>query len=340
MSDGQPEPPLSPNNHSGIRGRYAPSPSGPLHLGNARTALIAWLQIRVVEGRLVLRIEDLDRPRTKPGSTEQILDDLTWLGLDWDEGPGCGGPDPPYRQSERDATYARAFSFLEAAGLLYPCICSRKDISEAASAPHQSGRIHLYPGTCRNRSPGTTLEQSEKRRRPAWRYRVPDQTIAFTDRVCGPFSQHLPSDVGDYVLRRNDGLFSYQLAVVVDDIMMGITDVVRGADLLDATPRQIELFHRLGHTPPDFWHVPLMMDGKGARLSKRDGAASIAEYRERGGSPETLVGTLAASLGLVPEDTVLSARELAQELTPSALRDALRKKTVLSDAQPTTREGR
>jgi len=305
-------------------GRYAPSPSGPLHLGNARTALLAWLQARLAGATMVLRMEDLDKPRTKPGSAAQILDDLSWLGLDWDEGPDLGGAHGPYDQSARDPLYARAFDFLRGRGDLFPCYCTRKDIVEAASAPHHEGKTHLYPGTCRHLTPADEPPPERADRVPAWRYRVDDRETALEDVIAGRFSQRLERDVGDFAVRRRDGLFAYQLAVVVDDILMGITDVVRGADLLDSTPRQIALFEALGYPPPRFWHVPLMLNEDGKRMSKRDGSTSIAELRERGVRPEGLVGMLAGTLGLVPEDTAISARALCDALTLDGLTASLR----------------
>lgn len=299
----------------GPRCRYAPSPSGPLHLGNARTALLCGLHAYLLEGTLILRMEDLDRPRTKPGSVEQIFDDLHWMGLDWDEGPKEGGPAGPYTQSERDHFYEAALEGLKQRGLLFPCYCSRKDIIEAGRAPHGAGRTHLYPGTCRDLPLDAPPPAGKEGRKPAWRLRAPDRMILHEDAVLGPRRQNLAEDVGDFVMRRNDDIFGYQLAVVVDDIMMGVTDVMRGADLADSSARQIHLFELLGAPAPRFWHVPLMRDADGARMAKRNGSASIAEFREGGGTPEALVGQLAASLDLVPEGTHISVKDLADQLT-------------------------
>lgn len=293
-----------------MRGRYAPSPTGPLHLGNVRTALIAWVLARRVGGEFVMRMEDLDRPRTVEGSAEQILDDLTWLGLDWDEGPDVGGPFGPYTQSERDSNYAEALLQLEAAGKVFRCWCSRKDIREAASAPHEGSPV--YPGTCRDLDPDeiAAVQAEKPDRTPAWRYRATEGDIGVDDQIMGWFRQNLSTDVGDFVLRRADGLFAYQLAVVVDDIQMQITDVVRGADLLESTPRQIALYHALGAAPPRFWHVPLMLDDDGDRMSKRDGSDSLRSLRNAGYSPEQVVGRLAASLDWVAEGTALTAHDI------------------------------
>lgn len=303
-----------------VRGRYAPSPTGPLHLGNVRTALLAWLQTRLSGGTFVLRMEDLDRPRTVPGSAEQILDDLRWLGLDWDEGPDVGGPHGPYVQSERDALYAEALLQLEAQGRVFRCWCSRKDIAEASSAPH--GGSPVYPGTCRDLGPDevAAVQAAKPGKMPAWRYRAEEGEIVVHDLLCGEYRQNLREEVGDFVLRRADGLFAYQLAVVVDDIAMGITDVVRGADLLESTPRQIALFRALGAPLPRFWHVPLMVDAAGARLSKRDGSESLQALRAAGWTPERVVGALATSLGW----PALSAAELLQHLDLERFRAGLR----------------
>lgn len=257
-----------------------------------------------------MRMEDLDRPRTVDGSAQQILDDLRWLGLDWDEGPDVGGPFGPYTQSERDSNYAEALLRLEAAGKVFRCWCSRKDIREAASAPH--GGSPVYPGTCRDLEPDQIAEVQAAKpdRTPAWRYRATEGTIGVDDKVKGWFKQDLATEVGDFVLRRADGLFAYQLAVVVDDIEMEITDVLRGEDLLDSTPRQIALYHALGSEPPRFWHVPLMLDAAGERMSKRDGSESLRSLRDAGLEPEQVVGQLAASLGWVPEGTALRVHDI------------------------------
>ncbi len=306
----------------GARGRYAPSPTGPLHLGNARTALLAWLQARLRGGAFIMRMEDLDRPRVRSGSAAQILDDLRWLGLDWDEGPDVGGPVGPYEQSKRDGLYKQAFAQLEEKPGLFPCFCSRKDIARAASAPHAPAGA--YPGTCRRLSADERLAALDgKAKRPSWRYPAPDRRVAFEDAAMGPFAQNLARDVGDYVVRRADGLFAYQLAVVVDDGLMGVTDVARGADLLDSTPRQIELFEALGFPAPEFWHLPLMLDASGERMAKRDGSDSIAAYREAGGRSARLVGELAATLGLVPAGTVIGAAELLRALDLATFRAAV-----------------
>lgn len=269
----------------------------------------------------MLRMEDLDRPRSVEGSAEQILDDLRWLGLDWDEGPDVGGPYGPYTQSERDGVYEEALLTLESKGLVYRCWCSRRDIAEASSAPHGSSPV--YPRTCLGLTPDDIAEvQAAKPGRiPSWRFRVNGSLIEFEDEVAGPFSQDLEAEVGDFVLRRADALFAYQLAVVVDDILMGVTDVVRGEDLLDSTPRQIALFRAFDAPIPRFYHVPLMMDAEGRRMSKRDGSQSLGELRAAGREPESVVGMLAHSLGLREDSTPVSVGELLDGFEISDLVD-------------------
>ena len=306
----------------GPRGRYAPTPSGPLHLGNARTALIAWLQTRLQGGRFILRIEDLDRPRMRPGAAHGIIADLRWLGLDWDEGPECGGPAGPYDQSRRSVIYAQALERLQRDHLAFECFCSRQDIRRAASAPHGDAEMPVYPGTCRGLS---AAERRFKRelRAPAWRFRAGSGGIGFVDRLCGAVTDNLAESVGDFVIRRGDGVFAYQLAVAVDDALMGISDVVRGADLFGSTTRQIALLKALRLPVPDYWHVPLMHDPAGRRMAKRDGSDSIAAFRNAGGRPDELVGQLAASLNLIPSAEAVTPGALLSELDLAGLRQRL-----------------
>lgn len=296
-------------------GRYAPSPTGPQHLGNLRTALLAWLQARLAGGRFILRMDDLDRPRVRPGSAEQVLYDLRWLGLAWDEGPDTGGPSGPYAQSLRTPFYEAAFRRLLEGGRLYPCGCTRRDIAQAASAPHEPGKTLRYPGTCRPPGPSADFPaRDEGAQPPAWRFRLEGEEIMVRDRLAGELLQSLETEVGDFVVRRRDGLFAYQLATVVDDALMGVTDVVRGVDLFDSTPRQVALARALDLPVPACWHVPLVTDRQGNRLAKRDGSDSLQRLRERGARPQEVVGLLAASCGLVEEGSTLSAAELLQEL--------------------------
>jgi glutamyl-tRNA synthetase len=270
-----------------VRGRFAPSPTGEMHLGNARTALLAWLQIRALNGQFVLRIEDIDFTRVRKGAEETILRDLAWLGLDWDEGPDVGGAFGPYRQSDRLERYELALSKLET----YPCSCTRKDILEAIqnapSAPH--GLEVRYPGTC-----SRTLHPD---RPTAIRVRVPSGAYCFDDQLHSRICQDVQASIGDFVVRRGDGAFSYHLAVVSDDIAMKITHVLRGEDLISSTPRQVFLYEQLGSSLPVYCHVPLMTDYRGQRLAKRDGAPSLKALRESGANPQELVKDLAVSLG-------------------------------------------
>lgn len=272
---------LSPFPRACPVGRYAPSPTGDLHLGNLRTALEAWRDARARGGLFLLRIEDLDTPRTVPGSEARLIEDLRWLGIDWDEGPdlpGGGGPAGPYRQSERLDLYRAALVRLADAGLVYGCTCSRKDLREA-SAPH-GPEGPIYPGTCRDR--GIDLDAD-----CALRFRVDRAPLVeFTDLELGPQRFHLEEMSGDFIVRRRDGLFAYQLACALDDALMGITHVVRGADLLASTPRQIALLKALSLPVPLYRHIPLVADAEGRRMSKRDGSQSVRSLREAGMSPE------------------------------------------------------
>jgi glutamyl-tRNA synthetase len=302
--------PAGPSAAASYRGRFAPSPTGALHLGLARTALLAWLRARSVGGLFVLRMEDLDTPRVVSGASAAILADLRWLGLDWDEGPDVGGPHAPYEQSQRSALYERAIAALEGRGLVYPCTCSRKELA-VASAPHGPSEFGpVYPGTCRT-GPGKPGAPA------ALRFRSPEPLPTFIEGLSGEPSE--PVARGDFVLRRADGLFSYQLAVVVDDIAMAISEVVRGDDLSGCTGWQLALYDALGAPRPDFVHVPLLLGPDGKRLAKRHGAAAVSAYRERGVSPERIVGWLAASVGLCVPGTSVSARELVAEFSLGAL---------------------
>ena len=280
------------------RGRYAPSPTGPLHLGNARTALLAWLAARSAGSSFVLRVEDLDGPRVRPGLEERILQELRWLGLDWDEGPVVGGARGPYRQSERRPWYDAALSELRAAGLAYPCFCSRAEIAAASQAPHGAGdEGPRYPGTCRGLGPREIAARSS-RRPPSWRFRVSEGAVAFEDGLHGRRAVDVSAEVGDFVVARADGVPAYQLAVVVDDAAMAVQEVVRGDDLLSSTARQILLYRALGLAVPRFTHVPLVVGEDGARLAKRHGAVSVGELRDRGADPRAMAGLLASLSGL------------------------------------------
>ena len=270
-------------------GRYAPSPSGRMHLGNLLCCLLAWLSAKSKGGQVLLRIEDLDAARCPRRYADAIVDDLAWLGLSAD------GPQPPVYQSERAAVYQQFYDKLAAKGLVYPCFCSRSQL-HAASAPHRSDGQVVYPGTCRGLTPEEIAEKA-RHKAPAWRVRVPDEEIAFTDGHLGPYAENLARDCGDFYLRRADGVFAYQLAVVVDDALMGVTEVVRGADLLSSTPRQLWLYRELGLQAPQFYHLPLLLDHEGRRLSKRDGDQSLENLRARY-TPQEIVGRLAFACGL------------------------------------------
>ena len=289
-------------------GRFAPSPSGRIHLGNLLCCLLAWLSARQKGGKVVLRIEDLDTARCKRPYAEQMIEDLCWLGLTWDEGPGVGGPDGPYYQSERTALYEQALEKLERMGLVYPCYCTRAEL-HAASAPHRSAGQAVYPGTCRHL---TAAEREKKTRAPATRLMVPDETWSFTDGHMGHYGENLLHECGDFLLRRSDGMFAYQLAVVVDDAAMGVTEVVRGSDLLSSTPRQLYLYDLLGLKAPEFIHFPLLLAPDGRRLSKRDADAGLDDLRFKL-TAEEILGRLAYLGGFNPTAQPKTAEELLKD---------------------------
>jgi glutamyl-tRNA synthetase len=277
--------------------------------------LLAWLFARCAGGQFVLRVEDLDRPRVRHGATQRMLDDLRWLGIDWDEGPDIGGPYAPYIQSERQALYIASLQRLQEAGLLYACYCSRAEIARAASAPHEDEGPR-YPGTCRHLSEQQRRAFEAAGRRPSLRFRVDEErVVTFSDLLAGRQQQHVQKVVGDFIVRRADGIFAYQFAVVVDDALMHITQVVRGADLLASTARQILLYEALGFPAPAFAHVPLMLDHEGKRLSKRLQSEGLEPLCAAGVTPAQVVGQLAASCGLVEEGVAISAPELKQRYT-------------------------
>lgn len=292
-----------------LRGRFAPSPSGRMHLGNLFSGLLAWLSVRSAGGVMVLRMEDLDPDRCREEYAIQLADDLLWLGLDWDEGYGKGGPHGPYRQSERTELYAAAFRKLEEQGLIYPCFCTRAE-RLAASAPHRSDGQAVYSGKCRHLTEEQRTELA-RTRRPAWRLIVPDREISFTDGVQGRFEENLLRDCGDFILRRSDGVYAYQLAVVYDDGAMAVNQVVRGRDLLDSTPRQLYLYELLGLTPPEFYHVPLLVAPDGRRLSKREKDLDMGALRQRF-TPAELTGLLAFWAGQLEKPEPVTPAELAR----------------------------
>jgi glutamyl-tRNA synthetase len=280
-------------------GRLAPSPTGAQHVGNARTCLIAWLSARAQGGRIVLRVEDIDSPRIKPGAAEQALDDLRWLGLDWDG--------EPLVQTRRLPLYQAALRRLQDRELVYPCTCTRGDIDRAASAPHADHEGPVYPGTCAGRRAADAAGLGD---RPlAWRFRV-GESPAFHDRFRGPTHIDLRHAGGDFVVWKSAGTPAYQLAVVVDDAAQGVTEVVRGGDLIPSTPRQILLYEALGLTPPAFAHIPLVVGADGRRLAKRHGDTRLAAWRAAGVKPEALLGLLAWSCGWLPRPEPIAVRDL------------------------------
>ena len=282
-----------------VCGRFAPSPSGRMHLGNLWSCLLAWLSARSVGGRMVLRLEDLDPDRCRQEYCDQVMRDLEWLGLDWDN--------EPVYQSQRSELYRAAFQALSAAGLVYPCYCTRAE-RLAASAPHRSDGLSVYNGRCRALTQAQREELS-RTRRPAWRIAVPDQQISFPDLCQGTYTENLARDCGDFILRRSDGVYAYQLAVVVDDADMGVTQVVRGSDLLSSAPRQLWLQQQLGLPHPEYGHVPLLLAPDGRRLAKRDRDQELGQL-QRQHTAQELVGLLAHAAGLISEPVPVSPRDL------------------------------
>ncbi len=277
---------------SSVRGRFAPSPTGLMHLGGAATALVCLASARSQGGALVLRVEDLDVARVAAGDEQAIFDDLAWLGIRFDEGPREGGACGPYRQSERAELYDAAIERLASRGLTYLCDCSRAEISRAASAPHAGEEGPRYPGTCR----GEGMRTRAFRRPPAVRLALPaGATGRYEDVRHGTVETDVEKHVGDFVLRRGDGAFAYQLAVVVDDLAMGITEIVRGADLAPSAPRQALLAELLGGRLPRVLHVPMLVGGDGQRLAKRSRGVPVRDHRD--GAPARLVAALAAAYG-------------------------------------------
>ncbi len=282
-----------------MTGRFAPSPSGRMHLGNLWSCLLAWLSARSGGGGMVLRLEDLDPDRCRREYCDQVMRDLEWLGLDWDG--------QPVYQSRRTGAYAEAFQELEKQGLLYPCFCTRAE-RLAASAPHRSDGAAVYNGRCGR----LTAEEREKLagiRPSAWRVRVPEEERSFADLLQGTYSENLARDCGDFILRRSDGVYAYQLAVVVDDAAMGVTQVVRGSDLLSSTPRQLWLQERLGLPHPEYGHLPLLLAPDGRRLAKRDRDQELGQLQKRYTAPE-LVGLLAHAANLLDRPEAAAPREL------------------------------
>jgi len=290
-----------------VVGRFAPTPSGRMHLGNVFAALIAWASVRSRKGQMVLRMEDLDTQRTSSEFAEILRQDLTWLGLDWDvETPA---------QSQRSAVYDEYFEKLREMGLLYPCYCTRSQL-HSVNAPHLSDGTYVYTGTCRNL---TDADRAKFDRKPAWRVMVPDKIWEVDDLVQGHYTLNLATECGDMVVRRADGVYVYQLAVTVDDGEAGVTEVVRGMDLLSSAPRQMYLQELFGFPHPSYGHVPMLLAPDGRRLSKRDRDLDLGELRKRV-TPEQLIGTLAFAAGLIDQNVPISADELAGEFRWEKLR--------------------
>lgn len=311
-----------------IRGRFAPSPSGRMHLGNAWTALLAWLSARSQGGAMVLRMEDLDPERSKPHFARDILADMAWMGLDWDEGPDKGGPYGPYAQDQRRDFYQRCLDGLDARGLVYPCWCTRAELrrgaagegADAVRAPHAGESEPVYAGACLKATPEELRLKAGAGRRPAVRLKVPHVRVEFTDLVLGPQAQDLAVQCGDFVLRRSDGVHAYQLAVVADDAAQRVCEVVRGADLLESTARQIHLYRAFGWAEPGFAHVPLLVDPDGRRLSKRRGDVDLGLLRRSGAAPESVVGYLAWKAGLLEAPRRACPAELVDGFSFKALK--------------------
>lgn len=290
-----------------VCGRFAPTPSGRMHLGNILCAMLSWLSVRSVGGRYILRIEDLDAMRCPRSLADGIEEDLHWFGIDWDDGGSAGGG--RWYQSNRFDVYDRCYRQLEEQDLLYPCFCSRAEL-HAAQAPHRSDGTYVYAGTCRKLTAGQIAEKC-KHRPPATRVKVPDRVVSFVDGCQGCYTENLAQDCGDFIIRRSDGVYGYQLAVVADDAAMGVTEVVRGRDLLESTPRQLYLYEKLRLQAPVFYHIPLLTAPDGRRLSKRDGDLDLGVLRQKFGRPEPIIGMLAEAIGLRPTARPVTLHELA-----------------------------
>jgi glutamyl-tRNA synthetase len=303
-----------------VVGRLAPSPTGGLHLGHARTFLFAWLAARNAGGRVILRIEDLDRSRARAASAQTAIEDIRWLGLDWDEGPDIGGPSAPYVQSERTELYEQLLARFKKSDSVYPCTCTRADVARAASAPHPDDEGPAYPGTCAERRVADAAALYD---RPfSWRFRVPPGSVEWDDLFLGRIALDPARLGGDFIVARNQAGHSYQLAVVADDLHMGVNQVIRGNDLVPSTPRQILLYREAGWPAPRFGHVPLAVESDGRRLAKRDGSLKLSTLRENGVDPRLLIGALVHSCGwahearpMAPADAVglFDALSLARE---------------------------
>ncbi len=287
-----------------VCGRFAPTPSGRMHLGNVFCAMLAWLSVRSFDGTMLLRIEDLDLSRCKNEYTDTLIDDMLWLGFDWD----IGGKKPEYIQSRRNEIYDNYVNILSQKGLTYPCFCTRDEL-HSPNAPHATDGTYIYNGTCRNLSPAQRALKGDKY---SLRLCVDDIDISFVDGNLGIYSENLSRDCGDFIIRRSDGVYAYQLAVVVDDGLMGVNQVVRGVDLLPSTARQMYLFKLLGFPVPNYYHVPLLLSEDGRRLSKRDRDLDIGIIRNSGIYPEKVIGFLAYLSGLTDKYEPCKLSELVE----------------------------
>ena len=308
-----------------IRSRFAPSPTGRMHLGNLWIAFLNWLWTRQRGGKIILRMEDIDRDRCRKEYEEGILEDLSWMGLDFDEGPEGIYSYGPAVQSRRYDIYDSILSAMEKKGHIYPCYCSRSRIHQVLSAPHEGEARPVYDGHCRNLTP---KERESMTKNPCWRVRMEESTISFTDLFYGTITRTLKAGADDFVARRADGLVAYQLAVSIDDGEMGITHVFRGNDLLDSTPGQAWLIQKLGYQVPAYGHLPLLVDTRGIRLSKRQKGITVRELRNRGLRPEDLTGLLLHLAGGLPELRPVSLEEALEDF-PFEKLTALQKKHIV-----------
>lgn len=300
-----------------VRGRFAPTPSGFIHLGNIFCSLLAWLNAKSQGGKIILRIEDLDTLRCSRSNADRLAKDLEWLGLFWDEGAYTNSLDTTYFQSERSEIYANFFNKLSDTGDIYPCFCSRNEL-HAANAPHLSDGRFIYAGTCYGLTPKQRLAKQQNRM-PAYRLHVPNQIVEFRDIIYGKQGFNLAQENGDFIVRRSDGVYAYQLAVTIDDALMGITEVVRGWDLLGSTPLQIYLHKLLGFTPPQYMHIPLLIAPDGRRLAKRDRDMDLELLRKIYGNPEPIIGYLAYLAGQIEKPAPISPQELLKYYNPTKI---------------------